>query len=213
MTRPLSLDDRVRRASRRRRQDEKHASRDAILQAAADLFLEAGYEGFSLRRVAERAGFTAPTIYRHFEDRDALILAVTDEGFRRFTAALRAAAATPGSAAERIGALGRAYVRFGLEHPSHYRLMFMQRPDFLTSVPPGEAQTRLESFDVLRQTVAAGIAAGELAGEVETLSLVLWAHVHGITALALSISFIDAALAGRMTEASIALLRPGLTSR
>lgn len=91
--------------------------------------------------------------------------------------------------------------------------MFMQRPDFLTSCSPGEDEVRLASFDVLRQAVAAGVAAGEIAGDVETLSLVLWAHVHGVTALAISIPFIDGAAAERMVETSIALTRPGLSLR
>src|SRR5215204_1082920 len=126
----VSLRRRVRASSRRRRDDERVSVRKLIFSAAEALLLEGGYEGFSLRQVAERIGYTPTTIYRYFPDRDTLVFALTDEGFREFGARL-AEAARVADPVEAVGALGRAYVRFGIEHPVYYRLMFMQRPDYL----------------------------------------------------------------------------------
>src|SRR5919201_6487096 len=107
----ISQRERLRRASRRRREQEKQELRQAILAASAELILERGYDGFSLRQVAERIGYSATTIYLHFENKDALVAAVIDEGFGRFLRALQAVDTL--DPLGRIADLGRAYVRFG----------------------------------------------------------------------------------------------------
>src|SRR6266487_6667346 len=142
---------RLRKAIRHRRDQEKQELRQAILTAAGELFLEQGYERFSLRKVAERIGYSATTIYLYFRDKDDLLFTVVDEGFMRFGQQLAAAAASQEDPWERLIALGRAYVSFGLEHPVYYQLMFMQRSDFLTHQPEGADQPRLATFLVLRQ--------------------------------------------------------------
>src|SRR6266550_7943948 len=76
--------ERLRQAIRHRQAQEKQALRQAILTAAGELFLQQGYERFSLRKVAERVGYSATTIYLYFHDKDDLLFTVVDEGFVRF---------------------------------------------------------------------------------------------------------------------------------
>src|SRR5260370_8244484 len=85
---------RLRKAIRHRQAQEKQELRQAILTAAGELFLEQGYERFSLRKVAERIGYSPTTIYLYFRDKGDLLFTVVDEGFDRFTHQL-AAASTP----------------------------------------------------------------------------------------------------------------------
>src|SRR5215213_6311078 len=85
--------ERLREASRQRRDQEKQDVRQVILDAAADLFREHGYERFSLRQVAERIGYSPTTIYLYFTDKDDLLFTVADVGFMRFGEQLVAAAA------------------------------------------------------------------------------------------------------------------------
>src|SRR6266480_7329254 len=145
--------ERLRQAIRHRQDQEKQELRQAILTTAAELFLEQGYEHFSLRKVAERIGYSPTTIYLYFRDKDDLLFTVVDEGFTRFGQQLAAAAASTEDPWERIIALGRAYVAFGLQNPVYYQLMFMQRTDFLTQRQVGESQPRIASFQVLREAV------------------------------------------------------------
>src|SRR5262245_25023610 len=116
---------RVRQASRARREQQKEDLRRVILDAAGALFLEQGYEGFSMRRVAERIGYSATTIYRYYEDKDDLLFAVVNEGFSEFARQLTEAAENVSNPLKRIEALGQAYIRFGLENPVYYQMMFM----------------------------------------------------------------------------------------
>src|SRR5436853_6901682 len=117
---------RLRQAIRNRQAQEKQELRQVILTAAGTLFLEQGYERFSLRKVAELIGYSPTTIYLYFRDKDDLLFTVVDEGFKRFGQQLAAAAASTGDPWERIIALGRAYVAFGLQNHEYYQLMFMQ---------------------------------------------------------------------------------------
>src|SRR5579872_3791980 len=76
--------DRVRRASQLRRAQQKEELRQAILRAAGELFLQHGYEAFSLRQVAEYLGYSATTIYLYFDNKDDLLFAVADDAYRLF---------------------------------------------------------------------------------------------------------------------------------
>ena len=193
--------ERLRKAIRHRQEREKQELRQAILNAAGELFLEQGYERFSLRKVAERIGYSPTTIYLYFRDKDDLLFNVVDEGFVRFSQQLIAEAERQEDPWERIIALGRAYVAFGLQNPVYYQLMFMQRTDFLTHTSEGSSQPRIASFQVLLQAVQQAIDAGILrSGDAESYSDVLWALVHGMVSLAISMPAFDASRMQRMME-------------
>lgn len=215
MTKPIAKtrSERLRAASTQRREQEKQDLRQAILAAAGELFLERGYEHFSMRQVAERIGYSATTIYLYFKDKDDLLFTVVDEGFLRFGQQLAAAAASTDDPAERLLALGRAYIQFGLHNKLHYQLMFMQRCDFLMEQRPGEQQPRIDSFQILQQVVQQAIAAGVLrGGDVESYSDALWSITHGVVALAISMPMIDDRRAERSFELAFDLLIRGMRS-
>lgn len=192
---------RPREKSRSRGKLEKEELRAAILRAASEEFLEHGYEGFSLRHVAERVGYTPTTIYLYFRDKDELLLEAARGGFAAFDATIQNSAAHP-DPRERLRALGLAYFEFGVCNPALYRLMFMQRADFLlprllgpatdemaAAVPSdsGDVTHRVIAQDLLVEAVRDGMEAGLfLQGEAFTKADALWAGIHGLTSLALS---------------------------
>ena len=192
---------RPREKSRARGQIEKEELRSAILRAASEEFLEHGYEGFSLRHVAELVGYTPTTIYLYFRDKDELLLEAARGGFAAFDATIQEAG-THSDPRERLRALGLAYFEFGVRNPALYRLMFMQRADFLLprllgtaseeaskADPPvaSEVTHRVIAQDLLVEAVRDGMEAGLfLHGEALTKADALWAGIHGLTALALS---------------------------
>ncbi|HMA34716.1 MAG TPA: TetR/AcrR family transcriptional regulator [Chloroflexia bacterium] len=203
--------ERVRQASRSRRATQKEALRQTILRAAAGLFAEQGYDGFSMRQVAERIGYTPTSIYLYFSDKDALLFAILDEAFVRFTQQLTAAAATSTDPVERIVAIGQAYLSFGLQHPEHYQLMFVQRGDFLMQTRANEQEPRYTTFHLLQRAVQAAMDGGHIRpGPVESISDALWALVHGLVSLAISFPLFDAARVERAAEAAVRLVIAGL---
>ncbi len=186
--RPGTQEQRLSQASRRRREAEKMELRQAILEAARVLFLEGGYASFSLRQVAERIGYTPTTIYLYFADKDALLFALLDDAFDRFGTALRRAYDSTDEPMTRLVAIGRAYVRFGLENSQYYEMMFVVRSDFLLKARAAETEPRIASFRTLQQAVAGAMAAGALRqGDVEATSFLLWSLMHGLVSLAISL--------------------------
>jgi AcrR family transcriptional regulator len=141
-------------AEPRRRRSNGEASRRRILEAAAEIAGERGYEGTSINLVSERSGLPASSIYWHFRDKDELIAAVIDESFRRWNEALSQPTAVPDDATEdevfHIGLrrTGEALARF----PDFLRLGLM----LILERRPEEPTARAR-FVAARRETAAGV--------------------------------------------------------
>jgi AcrR family transcriptional regulator len=157
-------------------------ARTRILTAARELFLAGGAEAMTMRGVAERVGVTATALYRHFENKDALLHAVIGAGFEGFGGylyrALRGA-----SALERLRLSGQAYLDFALEQPEMYRTLFMTpRPALACEEPSGPPLHTTFHFlvDRVRECMQAGALRGD---DPEAVAIAIWAHVHGLVSL------------------------------
>lgn len=201
---------RIKQKSAERRERSRQETRQAILEAATQMFEREGYEGFSLRQVAENIGYTPTTIYLYFKDKDDLLFAVCSQGFAQFTEALQHAYDTHPDPRERLNALAGAYLEFGLSHPLHYQMMFMQRSEWVLKATDSKGQVQgSNSYTIQLGAVVEAMKAGvlRLGDPVETTNL-LWSGVHGIVSLALNMKGVvpgwDEAsarrLLGRFTE-------------
>ncbi len=175
---------RLKEASKKRRDKQKSDLRQSILEAATKLFEEKGYEDFSLRQVAEAIGYTPTTIYLYFKDKDDLLLHVAYDGFKLFGQSLQKAYQSNKSTLERFEATGWAYFDFAMSHPIHYRLMFMQRSEFLQRKLESY-ESIIESFGVLQRVIEEGIQENLfIPGDAKSHSALIWANVHGVVSLA-----------------------------
>jgi AcrR family transcriptional regulator len=183
--------DRLRKGSADRREAEKLRLRDELLEVAERLVQENGYAGFSLRQVAEETGYTPTTIYRHFRDRDDLLNTVLHKWFDRFAASLSAADGATTDPRGRLLAQAQAYLRFAIEHPAVYRVMFLERMD-IGVLPNGESFEHDPAFGVLLRAVQALHDAG-LTGRHDVMSaaMMLWVGVHGVAAMAVCSDMLD----------------------
>lgn len=202
--------------SHERRAREKEALRESILRAAGEVFLERGYDGLSMRQVAERIGYTATTIYLYFKNKDDLLFALLNEGYAELGQRLAAAAAEERDPLQRLTAIGRAYIAFGLERPLLYQVMFMRRADFLAarfneSRDDADTVHHINPFRVLAQAVTGALEAGVLQpGDVMTYAMSFWSVVHGLVSLALIAPDADAGLIKRMTQLTLSATLSGL---
>jgi AcrR family transcriptional regulator len=153
-------------------------TRRTILAAAESLLASGGEEGLSIRELCARARVTPPTVYHHFGDKDALVERVVDACFTEFDEALGRRRA-PRDPVEALRWGFDRYLEYGLEHPTHYRLMFQRR-----SARPTAGG--LASYDRLRQRVGVIAAAGRLRTPIEDAAAAFWAAVHGVTSLAIA---------------------------
>ena len=169
----------------RARRGEGELLRAEILAAAERLLIKTGDEGaVSIRAIADAAGVTPPSIYLHFADKTELLAAVCEARFQDFDRFLEEAAAGIDDPLEAIRARGRAYVRFGLENPEHYRILFMTRPAGERPQRDVEHLPGLTAFSRLVDDVARAMDAGLLvAGDPFLVATGLWTAVHGVTSL------------------------------
>ncbi len=167
----------------RNRRGEGSKLREEILAAAADLLERDGNEdAVTLRAVAREVGISAPSIYSHFDDREAIVAAVIDSVFTDFVAALRAAIVGVDDPVQRLRRVGRAYLAFAAERPRRYRLLFDRR-DLERDDRP-RADVRRDSFGVLADALQACVDAGR-STSIDVLgdATSMWTSLHGFATL------------------------------
>jgi len=108
-----------------RRQREREEMRELILEAAAGMFAEHGYEGVSLRKIAQKIEYSPGAIYLYFKDKNELLFTVQERSFRRFHAAM-ARNNSIKDPLRRLHKCGETYLQFALDHPTDYDLMFIE---------------------------------------------------------------------------------------
>src|SRR5690242_6125241 len=107
-----------------RRAREKEVLRAKILEAATSLFVTEGYENVSIRRIAEKIEYSPATIYLYFKDKAELIQAICEEAFGEMLERIGQAGGSATDPIEGLRAGLRAYIDFGITHPSHYVIVF-----------------------------------------------------------------------------------------
>lgn len=137
--------------------------------------MEEGYDHFSMRKLADRCGCTAPTIYHYFGDKRGLIDALLEERFRQLLERLRRVRLRE-DPRENIRELARAFVRFGMRNPTHYRLLHTPRPPGSLPIPSAEAARELFEGP-FRQLATTGHL---VTLDLEAATQACWALLHGL---------------------------------
>jgi AcrR family transcriptional regulator len=163
-----------------RREKRKRELSGSILDAAREIFVQEGYESFSMRKLAAKIGYSPGSIYLHFKNKEALFASLVDESFARLLKVLQLLRKEEG--ADSLAALRKGlhkYVEFGLRNPNDYRFAFLLKP------PVEKRPYHVHAaFQELLYTVGLCAEEQRLPGlDVEMTSQAIWAAVHGITSL------------------------------
>ncbi|MDE1184026.1 TetR/AcrR family transcriptional regulator [Paraburkholderia sp.] len=190
-----------------RKNRQKVALRERILDAARRIVMREGFAALSMRKIADAIEYSPATLYLHFASRDEIAQALCSEGYAQLLATFSPAAhiADP---AERLKAIGRAYVAFGTAHPQTYRLIFMEDPAY-TGATLIAADANNDGDEALRMMIAAFDelkAAGRIASEMNSAvcAEALWATLHGIVSLRLTCSVFPSVSLESVLETSLA---------
>jgi len=172
---------------KQRREREKSETRDKILDAARELFVSEGYEGVSMRKVAEKIEYSPTAIYVHFGDKNELFHELCRQDFARLQEVV--ATEMPSDPIERLQKIGRNYIQFGERFPNHYVFMFMTpHPEHELDEMDREivGNPEVDAYAFLKRAVQDAINAGcfrEGVQDAELVSQTLWASVHGVISL------------------------------
>ena len=160
----------------------RDALRRTILDAAREAFVRYGYEGVSMRKLAEKVGCSHGNLYVHFKDKDALFDSLVEESFEQFGEGLRTvpeSARRGGDPVEFLRMAGRAYVEWGVANASVYEFVFILRR-------PAQKRPRKPhvTYERMRNLVQRCIDEKRFRRmDVDAASQALWAAAHGITTL------------------------------
>jgi AcrR family transcriptional regulator len=166
---------------------EKQKARDAILDAARELFVERGVDAVTMREIAKRIGYSPTAIYLHFKDKESLIRELCDTDFLTLAKELQEIEQIV-DPVERLRLLGLGYVQFAVSHPNHYQLMFMT-PQVNYDPDNSGIETdnpEQDAYAHLRVMVAEAHASGRFRADLGNHDLIaqtLWAGLHGVCSL------------------------------
>ena len=154
---------------------------EKIITCARDIYLEHGYSGFSMRKVAGCAGISATAIYRHFPDKESLLFNILLTGFRLFSTYLKRCEteSTPLGCLQRSS---REYMDFALEHPGYYEIMFMT-PDQMTGLKNLNQQgaKEMEATYLFHHQLVVNCQFKDQ--NIDQLAAAIWAFGHGLVSL------------------------------
>ncbi|MGE0597225.1 MAG: TetR/AcrR family transcriptional regulator [Hyphomonadaceae bacterium] len=157
--------------------------RRIVLDASLDLISEEGLANFSMREVARRAGVSHQAPYHYFDDRAAILAAIVAEGFEQLRADMAANIAKAKTADEKLNGIGRAYVRFALRRPAHFKLMF--RSELVKAEDHAHTHDCAQLAFGLLVSVIDEVAIEKFGRPDPALVLTAWSIAHGVSTLLL----------------------------
>ncbi len=200
--------------SARKAKGDGHLRRAEILEAAERIFVAEGYEGATIRKIADDVGVSSTALYMHFRDKDEILHEICLGAMQALLQQNSEIAARPVDAVTRLRLMLEAYVAMGLEHPNAYRLVFC------SNARPGTSPTQLATAEIGSQCYArySGVVreiAGEgrlRAGDADSVAQAAWAACHGLVALMITHRKVDWAPADELTSLIVGGLLHGLVA-
>jgi AcrR family transcriptional regulator len=158
--------------------------RERILTCACELYLDDGFEGFSMRKLARAVGVTAPALYRHYDGKEKVLLDVVGEAHKVLGQYLYASLSGE-TARERFQRAGQAYMEFALDHPRYFQMIhafteFMGLEEIPEEVLAETCAIGRFWDDRVRECMEAGVLK---LGDPQQVGLALWAHAYGLISL------------------------------
>lgn len=154
----------------------------AVLDALDETITRRGVAATSLREVARRAGVSPAAPAHHFGNKRGMLTAFVAQGFEQFNRSIDESLGDVEGTGERLVACAEAYIRFALDRPGRFSVMF--RPDLFDETDPRLRAAGDRAFDTLRGLVAAHQANGwRSAEDTRAVSVGVWGAIHGLAEL------------------------------
>jgi AcrR family transcriptional regulator len=171
--------------SARKARGHGHLRRGEILDAAEQLFIAEGYEGATIRKIADAVGVSAAALYMHFPDKACILKEISRRTLELLLARNREIAARPSDPAVRVREMLEAYMRWGLAHPNAYQLVYSApRPLSAGFLPEATADLSIQCYEIFADVVREIAAEGRLrVGAADSAAQAFWMGCHGVVAL------------------------------
>lgn len=172
--------------ARPRREEKKAAQRQKILESAREVFFRDGFVNANLDEVAELAGVAKGTLYRYFENKADLYVAVLLQGGQAFEARMRQAADSGASPADRVREVGRFYYEHWSQNPQHFRIFWaLENQGVIGELPEEEVREVIRLWEsclrILADVIQRGVDEGAFAPcDAWEVAHILWTVANGL---------------------------------
>ncbi len=173
------------RKTARKAKGDGHLRRQEILEAAERIFVAEGYEGATIRKIADEVGVSSTALYMHFQDKACILHEIVEGTLSQLLERNTEIAGRPLDAVVRTRMMLDAYMRWGLEHPNAYQLVYCA-PSAASTDPAPERTTELSGkcYEAFSGVVREVAASGRLRmGAADSAAQALWMACHGVVAL------------------------------
>lgn len=173
------------RRSARKAKGDGHLRRAEILAAAERIFIAEGYEGATIRKIADEVGVSSTALYMHFPDKGCILLEICERTLRQLLETNTEIAAKPLDPVVRVKMMLEAYMRWGLEHSNAYQLVYSQaRPLSAQVWPEDTVDLSTQCYEIFSGVVREIAASGRLrTGTADSAAQAMWMSCHGVVAL------------------------------
>jgi AcrR family transcriptional regulator len=208
---PVSLVEHKPTRSARKAKGDGHLRRVEILEAAERIFVAEGYEGATIRKIADEVGVSSTALYMHFRDKDEILQEICVAAMQALLQQNSQIAAQPVDSVDRVRLMLEAYVRMGLEHPNAYRLVFCSMPRSGSAIQTATAEIGSDVYaryvGVIREIAESGRLR---VADADWVAQALWAACHGLVTLMITRPTVNWGPADELTSITVGGLLRGL---
>jgi len=199
--------------SARKPKGEGHARRGEILAAAERIFVECGYEGATIRKIADEVGVSSTALYMHFRDKSQILHEICEVAFEKLLRADLEIIARDIPAEAKVRSMLETYMAFGFENPNAYRLVFLTRPQEADEAQSVAQKLGKQVFEQFTACVSHLAEEKELTADVTVAAQTLWAGCHGIVSLVITKPYFEWASRDVLSRTMLDALFTGLIRR
>jgi AcrR family transcriptional regulator len=161
--------------------------REEIIDVSKELLLKDGFSKISMRKIANRVNVTATSIYLHFENKDDLLLTLIEESIQNLNKALMEAMNPSLDPIQQLEELAGAYIKYALENPQEYEIIYMVRPEEMPKYPKEKFQEVRQTYELLSGIIQNGKDKELFEVDNPLISAyTLWAQIHGVVTVVLN---------------------------
>lgn len=207
------MDNAAKNRSTRKPKGEGHIRRGEILSAAEQIFVADGYEGATIRKIADAVGVSSTALYLHFRDKAEILSEICREAFAALHERQTHIVTEETDPVVRLRKLLRSYVDFGFNNANAYRLAFMTHSEISTE--DETSMTRrigAELYANFQRGVEEAMPRGKTSEQAKVLAQVLWSSVHGLVSIMVVKSHFDWADREVLIETQLDMLIKGVTA-
>ncbi len=172
-----------------RKDREKQEMIDLILDQAMKLIIAEGYDNITMRKIADKIEYSPTTIYLYFKDKSEILYSLLNMAFDKFYDA-QLSVQNIADSKERLLVHGLSYVKFAMDNPHYYDLMFILKEPIENMSCPEDWQNSTRTYEILKTNIKQCIEEGYLKdSDIEVVAFTFWSLVHGIASLIIKRGF------------------------